>query len=87
MHADLATEIAALPRLRVSELRARFAAVFGVSGPRWATPDMGSRPLAINNCLSPLPSANPRVPIADPPRHTLHQFVVRNAVEIPARQW
>ena len=29
MHADLATEIAALPRLRVSELRARFAAVFG----------------------------------------------------------
>jgi hypothetical protein len=29
MHPDLATEIAALPRLRVSELRAKFAAVFG----------------------------------------------------------
>jgi hypothetical protein len=33
MPADLATEIAALPRLRVSELRTRFAAVFGEPTP------------------------------------------------------
>ena len=33
MHAELATEIAALPRLRVSELRAKFAAVFGEATP------------------------------------------------------
>src|SRR5215467_399575 len=33
MHLDLAAEIAALPRLRVSELRARFAAVFGEPTP------------------------------------------------------
>ena len=33
MHLDLAAEIAALPRLRVSELRARFAVVFGESTP------------------------------------------------------
>ena len=30
---NLATEIAALPRLRVSELRAKFAAVFGEATP------------------------------------------------------
>ena len=33
MHPDLAAEIAALPRLRVSELRARFAVVFGEPTP------------------------------------------------------
>ena len=33
MHLDLAAEIAALPRLRVSELRARFAVVFGEPTP------------------------------------------------------
>ena len=33
MHPDLATEIAALPRLRVSELRAKFAVVFGEPTP------------------------------------------------------
>jgi hypothetical protein len=33
MHPDLATEIAALPRLRVSELRAKFTAVFGEPTP------------------------------------------------------
>ena len=33
MHADLTTEIAALPRLRVAELRAQFAAVFGEPTP------------------------------------------------------
>jgi hypothetical protein len=33
MPADLATEIAALPRLRVSELRTKFAAVFGEPTP------------------------------------------------------
>ena len=33
MHAELPTEIAALPRLRVSELRARFAEVFGEPTP------------------------------------------------------
>jgi hypothetical protein len=33
MPADLATEIAALPRLRVSELRAKFASVFGEPTP------------------------------------------------------
>jgi len=33
MHPDLATEIAALPRLRVSELRVRFAAVCGAPTP------------------------------------------------------
>ena len=33
MHLDLAAEIAALPRLRVSELRARFAVLFGESTP------------------------------------------------------
>ena len=33
MPTDLATEIAALPRLRVSELRARFAVVFGEPTP------------------------------------------------------
>jgi hypothetical protein len=33
MHPDLAAEIAALPRLRVSELRAKFAVVFGEPTP------------------------------------------------------
>ena len=33
MHPDLTTEIAALPRLRVSALRARFTAVFGEPTP------------------------------------------------------
>ena len=33
MHLDLAAEIAALPRLRVSELRAKFAVVFGEPTP------------------------------------------------------
>src|SRR5438132_5643373 len=33
MHPDLATEIAGLPRLRVSALRARFTAVFGEPTP------------------------------------------------------
>jgi hypothetical protein len=33
MPADLATEIAALPRLRVAELRAKFASVFGEPTP------------------------------------------------------
>jgi hypothetical protein len=33
MPADLATEIAALPRLRVSELRVKFASVFGEPTP------------------------------------------------------
>ena len=33
MHPDLATEIAALPRLRVSELRAKFAVFFGEDTP------------------------------------------------------
>src|SRR5215813_5156904 len=33
MPADIATEIAALPRLRVSELRAKFASVFGEPTP------------------------------------------------------
>jgi hypothetical protein len=33
MHTDLAVEIAALPRLRVSELRAKFAVVFGEPTP------------------------------------------------------
>ena len=33
MHPDLAAEIAALPRRRVSELRAKFAAVFGEPTP------------------------------------------------------
>jgi hypothetical protein len=33
MHVDLATEIAALPRLRVSELRIKFAEVFGEPTP------------------------------------------------------
>ena len=33
MHPDLTTEIAGLPRLRVSELRAQFAAVFGEPTP------------------------------------------------------
>ena len=33
MPADLAAEIAALPRMRVSELRAKFASVFGEPTP------------------------------------------------------